>query len=343
MLGSLRSLLRAKEPRPREIAVALGIAFLFAAAFTSVHFLVRIAEGEPTRFPSIANMVVEIILLSTPVIYFARGTIAALMRSRAEMKDLSRRLAIAVEEAEEASRAKSRFLANMSHELRTPLNAILGFSEMMKDQHLGPVHNPRYLAYARDIHDSGRHLLGIINDVLDLSKIEAGKMSLDSAEEFALAASVDATLAMVTGLGEKYGVTVSNHLPDDKVRLIAVERMIRQIVLNLVGNAIKFTPEGGKVQIEGGLLPDGGYLLLVRDTGMGMSEKEIANALVPFGQNASKLTAKHDGTGLGLPLAKAMLELHGGTLSISSWPDQGTVVSLAFPPCRVVAGERVAA
>jgi len=213
----------------------------------------------------------------------------------------------------------------------------------MRDQHLGPLHNHRYLSYARDIHDSGRHLLGIINDVLDLSKIEAGKMSLDSAEEFVLAESVAATLAMVSGLGEKYGVRVASHLPDDQVRLIAVERMIRQIVLNLVGNAIKFTPEGGRVEIEGGLLPDGGYLLLVRDSGMGMSEREIANALLPFGQNASALSAKHDGTGLGLPLAKAMLELHGGTLSISSRPNHGTVVSLSFPAIRVVAGERVAA
>ena len=139
--------------------------------------------------------------------------IAELGRSRSDLRDMARRLAIAVEEAEEASRAKSAFLANMSHELRTPLNAIMGFSEVMKDQHLGPVHNPRYLGYAADIHASGRYLLGIINDILDLSKIEAGKMSTDSAEEFALGSAVEASLAMVASLAEKFGVRTDVELP----------------------------------------------------------------------------------------------------------------------------------
>jgi signal transduction histidine kinase len=150
-------------------------------------------------------------------------------------------------------------------------------------------------------------------------------------------------MAMVSGLGDKYGVAVTHQLAEENVRLVAVERMIRQIVLNLVGNAIKFTPEGGRVHLEGSVAPDGRYLLLVRDSGVGMSETEIANALVPFGQNASKMSAKHDGTGLGLPLAKAMVELHGGTLSIASRPDHGTVVSLSFPAERVIRGARVAA
>ena len=126
-------------------------------------------------------------------------------------------------------------------------NAIMGFSEMMKDQHLGPVHNPRYLAYASDIHASGRYLLGIINDILDLSKIEAGKMSLECAEEFALAAALQASLAMVDSLAEKFEVTLQWPLPPADLRLVAVERMVRQIVINLVGNAIKFTPAGGHV------------------------------------------------------------------------------------------------
>jgi signal transduction histidine kinase len=232
----------------------------------------------------------------------------------------------------------------MSHELRTPLNAILGFSEIMKDQHLGPVHNARYLSYAGDIHASGRHLLGIINDVLDLSKIEAGKMSLDSANQFELTPAVRAALAMVAGLGEKYGIRMVVGLSEDGMRLVAVERMVRQIVINLVGNAIKFTPEGGTVHIESGPAPDGRYALVVRDSGIGMTEKEIANALVPFGQNSTKMSAKHDGTGLGLPLAKAMLELHGGSLTIASRPALGTTVTLHFPPERLVArNEQIAA
>jgi signal transduction histidine kinase len=158
---------------------------------------------------------------------------------------MSRRLAITAEQAEQANRAKSAFLANMSHELRTPLNAIMGFSEVMKDQHLGPVQNPRYLAYAGDIHASGRYLLGIINDILDLSKIEAGKMSLEQAEEFPLRQALEGSLAICNTLGEKFGVRLVCVLPGEDVRLVAVERMIRQILINLVGNAIKFTPAGG--------------------------------------------------------------------------------------------------
>jgi signal transduction histidine kinase len=231
----------------------------------------------------------------------------------------------------------------MSHELRTPLNAILGFSEVMKDQHLGPVHNARYLGYAGDIHSSGRHLLAIINDVLDLAKIEAGKMTIDNATQFDLAPVLASSLGMLTGLGEKYGVTVLNEMGEDRVQVKAVERMIRQIVINLVGNAIKFTPAGGTVHLSGRMRDDGGYEIAVRDTGVGMSEKEMAHAMLPFGQNDNRFTGKHEGTGLGLPLAKAMLELHEGTLIMSSVPEKGTTVTMIIPASRVEAQGRVAA
>ncbi len=187
---------------------------------------------------------------SVPLILYSRRVIAELARSRGDLKEMARQLAISVEHAEQANKAKSVFLANMSHELRTPLNAIMGFSEIMKEQHLGPVHNARYLGYAGDIHASGRYLLGIINDILDLSKIEAGKMTLDSAEEFALAGTLQASLAMVASLAEKFEVTLTVALPPAEVRLVAVERMVRQIVINLVGNAIKFTPAGGHVAVH---------------------------------------------------------------------------------------------
>ena len=329
--------------RIKDFGVNVALSALLAACGVGLHFLVRVIQEQPIKPGSIVNFTIELTLLAAPCVFYARHVIAALKRSRAEMKNLSRRLAIAVDQAENANHAKSAFLANMSHELRTPLNAILGFSEIMKDQHLGPVHNPRYLAYSRDIHTSGRHLLGIINDILDLAKIESGKMSLDSAEEFDLTQAVRGALAMVEGLAEKYQIHLVPDLPVGGVRVIAVERMMRQIIINLVGNAIKFTPEGGSVTVTGAPAPDGGYVLTVCDTGIGMTEKEIANALVPFGQNDTQMSKRHDGTGLGLPLAKAMLELHGGGLDIASRPQHGTIITLSFPAERLAKAQVAAA
>ena len=302
-----------------------------------VHVVLRtVIEGQTLSLSAILNVLVEGAVVAAPMILYARWVIQKLARNRAELRAMSQRLAASAEEALGASRAKSAFLANMSHELRTPLNAILGFSEIMKDQHLGPVSNARYLAYAADIHSSGRHLLGIINDVLDLAKIESGKMTLDDAQEFALVPALSSAIVMLAGLGEKHGVTVQGRWENEKLRLVAVERMVRQIVINLVGNAVKFTPEGGSVHLTGAFAPDGCFALCVRDTGIGMTEKEIAIALTPFGQNHNKMAGRREGTGLGLPLAKAMIELHGGSLMIESQPNRGTAVTLTFPADRVV-------
>jgi len=317
-------------------AMALGAA-------VPLHFLVRMLEGLSVQPISALNLSFEITIVAAPIIFYARDVIDQLRASRITMDQMSRRLEISVAQAEHANRAKSAFLANMSHELRTPLNAIMGFSEVMKDEHLGPVQNPRYLAYAGDIHASGRYLLGIINDILDLSKIEAGKMSLDCAEQFPLREALDASLSLCAPLGEKFGVRIESLLPPDDVHLLAVERMIRQIMINLVGNAIKFTPAGGCVTLGGGASADGGYTIMVRDSGIGMSEEEIAKALTPFGQIENRMTAKHNGTGLGLPLAKAMLELHGGVMEISSAPGHGTLIKLSFPASRISTGRKFAA
>ncbi|MEP6831027.1 MAG: ATP-binding protein [Rhizomicrobium sp.] len=300
-------------------------------------------DGAKLTLLAFANIIIETLAVAVPLILYSRQVITQLEKSRTQLTTMSRRLAFAVDEAELANRAKSSFLANMSHELRTPLNAILGFSEVMKDQHLGPVHNARYLSYANDIHSSGRHLLAIINDVLDLAKIEAGKMTLDNAGVFAIAPVLTSALAMLKGLDEKYGVTIHNEIAEDGMQLMAVERMIRQVIINLVGNAIKFTPPGGTVHVSGKLTGNGGYEIAVRDTGVGMSEKEMLQAMMPFGQNENRFTGKHDGTGLGLPLAKAMLELHDGTLTMSSVPEVGTTVTMSFPSPRVVARGRAAA
>jgi signal transduction histidine kinase len=304
---------------------------------------VRTLEGLPVHPIAMLNLAAEVALVAAPIIFYARDVIAKLNASQVIMDEMSRRLTVSVEQSEQANRAKSAFLANMSHELRTPLNAIMGFSEVMKDQHLGPMDNPRYLAYAGDILASGCYLLGIINDILDLSKIEAGKMTLDSAEEFPLRQALQGSLALCANLGEKFGVRIESRLPAENVRLLAVERMVRQIMINLVSNAIKFTPAGGCVEVSSGPTADGGYAITVQDSGIGMTEQEIVRALTPFGQVENKMTATHTGTGLGLPLAKAMLELHGGVLEINSVPGCGTSVVLNFPASRIVTGRKAAA
>ncbi|HYS44989.1 MAG TPA: HAMP domain-containing sensor histidine kinase [Rhizomicrobium sp.] len=309
----------------------------------SLHILVRALEGLSIQPLSTLNLCIEVAIVSGPIIFYARDVIAQLKHSRAKMNEMSRRLKISVEQAEQANRAKSDFLANMSHELRTPLNAIMGFSEVMKEQHLGPMNNQRYLSYAGDILASGSYLLGIINDILDLSKIEAGKMTVENAEEFPLCQALEGSLAICTSLGEKFGVRIESRLPPEDVRLFAVERMIRQIMINLVGNAIKFTPSGGHVQVTSGPKADGGYAVTILDSGIGMTDQEIVKALTPFGQIENKITATHNGTGLGLPLAKAMLELHDGHLEISSAPGCGTKIVMHFPASRLAVGRRVAA
>jgi signal transduction histidine kinase len=314
---------------------AIVLTLLAIGGTFALHMLLCLVEDQTVEPLSLFNIAVQTALIALPLVLYARLVIARLNRSKSHLDEMTRRLAVAAEQAHQANRAKSAFLANMSHELRTPLNAILGFSEVMKDQHLGPVHNARYLGYAADIHASGRYLLGIINDILDLSKIEAGKMSLENAEEFALASVIEASVGMVAALAEKFDVALTAEMPAAEIRLLAVERMVRQILINLVGNAIKFTQAGGTVRIGGAASPDGGYLVTVEDSGVGMREDEIAEALMPFHQIENRMSAKHTGTGLGLPLAKAMMELHGGALAIESRPGKGTCITLIFPAARI--------
>ena len=334
-----RSISSQVEGRLEKLGLVPATAAMSVTAVLSTVLIIvvlRTLEGQPLTIIALLNILIAGSVVAVPLTLYSRNVIRKLEKSRAELSAMSEQLTASAGEAQNSSRAKSAFLANMSHELRTPLNAILGFSEIMKDQHLGPVSNARYLAYAADIHASGRHLLGIINDVLDLAKIESGKMSLDDAGEFTLVPALSSAMVMLAGLGEKHQVSVQDHWDDETLRLIAVERMVRQIVINLVGNAIKFTPEGGSVLISGAPAACGGYSLCVRDTGIGMSESEIAVALTPFGQNHCKMSSRREGTGLGLPLAKAMIELHGGSLTVESQPNRGTAVTLIFPANRVV-------
>jgi signal transduction histidine kinase len=243
------------------------------------------------------------------------------------------RLRVAKEGAEAANRAKSEFLANMSHELRTPLNAIIGFSEMIKVEMFGPV-SERYRDYATDVFNSGGHLLGLINEILDLSKLEAGQVELYE-EDIDLAETVQACLHLIEAQARKAGIRLSTTLDGD-VRLIrADDRRMRQILINLLSNAVKFTPEGGQVRVSSSL-KNGGLAIAVSDTGIGMAAEDIPKAMTSFGQVESRISRKYEGSGLGLPLVKHLVELHGGTIIVKSEVDVGTTVTIMLPPERIV-------
>ena len=238
--------------------------------------------------------------------------------------------------AEAANIAKSRFLAQMSHELRTPLNAILGFSEVMKTEVFGQHAVPAYKEYSADIHNSGVHLLGLINEILDLSRIEAGRYELNE-ESVSLVAIVEDCHHLLKLRASNRGITIHEVFEPDMPRLWADERAIRQICLNLLSNAIKFTPQGGEIWLKVGWTASGGQYVSVKDTGAGIPEEEIPVALASFGQGSNSIKSAEQGAGLGLPIAKSLVDLHGGTFTLKSKLRIGTEVIVTFPPERVVA------
>ncbi len=237
--------------------------------------------------------------------------------------------------AEEANLAKSRFLATMSHELRTPLNAILGFSEVMKSELFGPHAVDQYKEYSNDIHASGQHLLNIINEILDLSRIEAGRYELHE-EAVDLAATVDDCRHMLDLRARGKSITVRSTLESGLPRLWADERAIRQITINLLANAIKFTPQGGEVMVKVGWTASGGQYIAIRDTGPGIPEEEIPTVLETFGRGSMAIKTAEQGTGLGLPIVKGLIDLHGGQFDLRSKLREGTEVIVIFPPGRVM-------
>ncbi len=238
-------------------------------------------------------------------------------------------------EAETASEAKSRFVWNMSHELRTPLNAIIGFSELMDREIFGPLGDPRYAGYARDIAMSGRHLLAIVNNILDIAKIESGRETLRE-EAVDLGEMMDGCLNAIKPLCVAAGVALESRRPETRVRLWIDGTRIRQVLINLLGNGVKFTPKGGRVELKAALRRDGALEFVVTDTGIGMRQEDIPTALSSFGQIDCPLTRRYQGTGLGLPLAHMMVRLHGGHLEIESVPGRGTEVTVRLPKDRVL-------
>ena len=261
------------------------------------------------------------------------GAVISIYSDVTEIKASERRLIEARSEAEAANRAKGDFLANMSHELRTPLNAIIGFSEVISNELFGPINNEKYLEYIRDIHTSSLHLLSIINDVLDMSKIEAGKVEL-SEEIVQIQSVIGEVMRMVHERARSRDIELTALLPDEDVEIWADERSMKQIFLNLLSNAIKFSKDGGQIYVR--IVADQPDVAVfeIEDHGIGMSEEEQERALQPFGQAKPATTRNYGGTGLGLPITKGLVEAHGGTLTIDSRAGDGTSVRIVLPRQR---------
>jgi signal transduction histidine kinase len=237
------------------------------------------------------------------------------------------------EAVEEANHAKLEFLAKVSHELRTPLNAIIGFSELIIRDVLGPLGNEKYRSYIEDIHMSGRHLLDVINDILDFAKAEAGKLLLQESEVDV--SEVVASLKRLIGpRARDAGIELSDRVPADLPRLWCDERKLKQMLLNLLANAVKFTRPGGRTEISASEGPEG-FTCTVSDTGIGIADADLDRVLEPFVQADTTLGRRQEGTGLGLPLVKAMIEIHGGRIVLESELNKGTTVRLIFPPERI--------
>lgn len=258
-----------------------------------------------------------------------------LSREIEERIQLENDLRQAKETAEFANRTKSEFLANMSHELRTPLNAIIGFSELLREKETFRLTPEQQASYVKDIHDSGSHLLGIINEILDLSRIDAGAVELDEST-ITVPTLVDDALRLMRPRILGAGVHVHVAIPESMPYLKADERLLKQILLNLLSNAVKFTPRGGCVRVTGQWSGEG-ITLRVADNGIGIPRDKLSRVLEPFGQVESGYSKRFSGTGLGLPISKRIAELHGGSLVIDSTPGEGTTVTVHLPGDRVVA------
>ncbi|HET8728436.1 MAG TPA: MHYT domain-containing protein [Alphaproteobacteria bacterium] len=267
-----------------------------------------------------------------------RAYVAQLEATQRELQATAANLTDALAAAAESSQAKSQFLATMSHELRTPLNAIIGFSDIMVKEMFGALGSDRYREYAATIHDSGTHLLALINDVLDFSKLDAGRAELTE-EVVDLHRALSDTLRMMQGQADEAGVSLRQETAADLPHLLADPRRLRQVLLNLLSNAVKFTPPGGEVRVSA-RLRERDLAIAVIDTGIGIAPEDISTALERFGQIDSSPGRKYAGTGLGLPLAKRLVELHGGQLAITSTVGAGTTVTITFPAERVVPVKR---
>ncbi len=255
---------------------------------------------------------------------------AALMAAKQEAERAAERAHQSMIEAQAASRAKTEFLANMSHELRSPLNAVIGFSKVMMDQLFGPLGTQKYEAYVKDIYDSGNHLLTVINDILDLAKIEAGKAQLD-AQLVDVAEVTKFCLSVIRERATRSNISLRLAIPPDLPDLLADEQKLKQMLINLLSNAVKFTNDGGEVGLTLEIDADRRFVFVVTDSGIGITREAVAKIFEPFFQADSSSTRAFGGTGLGLTLAKAYVEAHGGRIWVDTTPGQGSTFVASFP------------
>ena len=314
-LYSKRSVMQLANPQPLAIDCNLTVAELGAL----------LATEQP-------DALIECFIVTEKGRYLGIGTGEALMRCKVDLLTANQeQLRSTLLSLTEANQAKSSFLALMSHELRTPLNAIIGFSEVLSTEIFGPLGSERYRSYAGDIHGAGRHLLALINDILDLSKAEAGRLDMHP-EPLDVSGLIRDCLKLVAERARNHYVDLKSHVPACLPLLMGDELRVKQMVLNILSNAVKFTPAGGKVDVTAAIEPSGGLTIAVADTGVGMAPDMIPVALEPFRQVDSSLSRKFEGTGLGLPLVKTLIERHEGKLLIESELNVGTIVRLCFPP-----------
>jgi signal transduction histidine kinase len=303
------------------------IPILVATGLDDVPSIVKAFDAGATDF---INKPIKWVILNYRVQYMLRAS-----RVSQELRANQARLVLAKEEAESANRTKTEFLANMSHELRTPLNAVIGFSGIMHQQAFGPMPE-RYVEYSKLIEDSGTHLLTIINGILDLARAEAHRLTLHE-DEIDIPEVVSLCEGMIRPMAEKAEIDFSVEIDEGLPPMFADPTKLQQILINLLSNAVKFTPAPGSVRLTIGVDTTGGLIFRIADTGIGIPADKIDVALAPFGQVDSRLSRKYDGVGLGLPLTKCLVELHGGTVKIESECERGTVVAVLFPKERVFA------